>query len=52
MGSRRGGVRGRGGGAERDRGGIGQGLEEERRSCERKWTVDVKAEAANGPDIC
>lgn len=51
MGSRRGGVRG-GGGSRVGRRGMGQGLEEEGRSRERKWTVDVKVEIANGPDIC
>lgn len=54
MGGRRGGVRGRGGRRESGVGqrGMGQGLEEEGRSQDRKWTVDVKLKVANGPDIC
>lgn len=31
--------------------GIGQGLQEERRQGERKWTVNVKVDVVNGPDI-
>lgn len=39
------------GGAEWDRGGIGQGLKEEGRQGERKWTVNVKVDVVKGPDI-
>lgn len=31
--------------------GIGQGLQEERSRGERKWTVNVKVDVVNGPDI-
>lgn len=46
-------MRGRGGrrGSRVGQRGIGQGLEEERRRCERKWTVNVKVDVVNGPDI-
>lgn len=53
MGGWRAGVRGKGGrrGSRVGQRGIGQGLGEERRRCERKWTVNVKVDVANGPDI-